>query len=64
MGSEPEVATMGSEAWMLLLSPIVSALIAACLVYYFGIRQLVVERRLAFKCRLLETLGKLESKWG
>jgi len=38
---------MGAEAWS-LLQTIVSGLVGAGVVYYFGIRQLVVQRRLAF----------------
>lgn len=43
---------MGAEAWSLLQS-VISGLIGAGVVYYFGIRQLVVQRRLAFVERQL-----------
>jgi len=43
---------MGAEAWS-LLQTIVSGLVGAGVVYYFGIRQLVVQRRLAFLERQL-----------
>lgn len=43
---------MGAEAWSLLQS-VVSGLVGAGVVYYFGIRQLVVQRRLAFVERQL-----------
>ena len=43
---------MGAEVWSLLQS-VVSGLVGAGVVYYFGIRQLVVQRRLAFAERQL-----------
>jgi len=44
--------TIGAEAWSLLQS-VISGLIGAGVVYYFGIRQLVAQRRLAFVERQL-----------
>lgn len=43
---------MLSDAWS-FLSPVISGLIGAGVVYYFGVRQLVVQRRLAFVERQL-----------
>ena len=45
---------MATEPWYLhILGSLLSGLIAASLVYYFGIRQLVIQRRLAFLERQL-----------
>lgn len=43
-----------AEPWYLpILNPLLSALVGAAVVYYFGIRQLVIQRRSAFRERQL-----------
>ncbi len=45
---------MPAEPWYLpILNPLLSALVGAVVVYYFGIRHLVIQRRAAFRERQL-----------